>query len=465
MQVVAFDTETALIRPALLAPPLVCVTSQRSGEGAQICHVTAAEKRIEVWLSGSENILVGHNTAYDMAVICERFPILRPRIFEAYAQDRVTDTMIRQQLLDIAAGCYRGRVGEKGKWFSYEYTLEALAKRCAGMQLLKDGWRLSYAEFLDTPLEEWPRRAREVQAAARPRVVELTARIEDVDAAGKPREDEETIKALVKERAGLEEMIAGDPMRCAEYPLDDARATLAVYQAQEKHVAYLADQYRQARAAFALHLSSAWGLRTDAVGVELLRSTTQAQYDELEDELIQLGLIRNDKKKTRDTKAAKARMIRVCAEEKIPLRRTDAHADPECTKCRDGEGNPLPAGDDRLRRARLPRRGRLQRHRRRRARGVHRSERLQEGALERRPGAAEGRQVPRAHAVRLAETGRTTSSKPNIQNLRRMAGVREAFVPRPGKVFFAADYPAARIVLPRAVLRLHGSASRRWPST
>jgi len=54
----------------------------------------------------------------------------------------------------------------------------------------------------------------------------------------------------------------------------------------------------------------------------------------------------------------------------------------------------------------------------------------------------------------MAETGRTTSSKPPIQNLntgriknkksraqRLRPGVRQAFIPRPGKVFMQADYP------------------------
>ena len=41
----------------------------------------------------------------------------------------------------------------------------------------------------------------------------------------------------------------------------------------------------------------------------------------------------------------------------------------------------------------------------------------------------------------LAETGRTTSSKPNIQNLRRLPGIREAFESRDGMVFAQADYP------------------------
>jgi DNA polymerase-1 len=430
VRVIAFDTETSLIRPALLAPPLVCVAWQRPGMNAGIAHHSDVEDSLAEWLK--EYTLVGHNVAYDLAVIAERFPDLRPPIFKAYAEDRVTDTMIRQQLLDIAGGVFRGRLGEKGRWITHEYTLEALAKRNTEIRLLKDGWRLSYSEFLNTPLADWPRRAREVQAAARPRLFELETMIFPDDA---------TAKAVSKEVAGLVEMIEGDPDRASEYPLDDARATLAVYLAQEKHAAYLQDQYRQARAAFALHLSSAWGLRTDAVGVELLRSTTQANYDALEEELISLGLIRNDKAKTRDTKAAKARMVRVCREEKITLRRTDAHADPNCTKCRDEAGNPLPAGDDAcVEHVALDSDACN-------ATGDEVLEAYTEASVCKKvlsndvAALVKGVEYPVHTRYGIAETGRTTSSKPNIQNLRRMAGVREAFVPRTGKVFAAADYP------------------------
>lgn len=49
----------------------------------------------------------------------------------------------------------------------------------------------------------------------------------------------------------------------------------------------------------------------------------------------------------------------------------------------------------------------------------------------------------------LADTGRSTSAKPNVQNPRRLPGIREAFVPRPGKVFAQADF---------SVLELHALA-------
>ncbi len=435
--VVAFDTETALIRPALLAPPLVCVTWQELNHAACIEHHSTAEPRIRAWLENPNVLIVGHNVAYDLAVIIERFPHLRRLVFAAYAADRVTDTMIRQQLLDIAGGCYRGRLVGKNVWIPYNYGLEDLTRRLTEIRLLKDGWRLSYGEFIDTPLAEWPRRAREVQEAARPRIAELELQI----AAAAEAKDEAREKALSKERDGLVEMINGDPDRASSYPLDDARGALAVFLSQEEHSHWLEDQYRQARGAWALHLSSAWGLRTDEVGVEMLREATQASYDELEDELIQLGLVRDNKKRSRDTKLAKARMVRVCAEEDLPLRRTDGHTE-SSTKCKDANGNALPGGDDAcVEHISLDAEACT-------ATGddvlIHYSE---IGTLKKQlsndiPMMLKGIAYPIHTRYGLAETGRSTSSKPNIQNQSKREGFRECFVPRPGWVYFAADYPA-----------------------
>lgn len=401
---IALDTETALIRPALLAPPLVCVTWARPGLEPRIVHQSDAEHRLRELLAG-DDLIVGQNVAYDMAVVCERFPRLRPLVFAAYDADRVTDTKIRQQLLDIAGGVYRGRVGDKGRWIKHEYSLEALARRLTGVHLAKDGWRLSYAEFLDTPLAEWPARAREVQAAARARLV----------AGNLSGEETKQLTALVE----------SDPERPVRYAIEDACATLAVYSKQEVHADYLHDQFRQARAAFWLHLSSAWGLRTDAIGVETLRRETQAAHDELEEELRLAGLVRADG--TRDTKAAKALMIAVCEREGLRLRRTDAHAScsagDACTDhvCLDADACAA-TGDETL--AAYAEISTLKKV-------------LSNDVEALRKGTA----YPVHTRYGLAETGRTTSSGPNIQNLRRRAGIREAFVPRLGKVFAQADYP------------------------
>jgi len=437
--VIAIDTETALIRPAQLAPEMVCLTWQEAGSSAQIADVCDPDdvvKRLTSWLSTSTTLLVGHNVAYDMAVIVEAFPTLRPLVFMAYAENRIADTMVRQRLLDTAMGTYRGRFVRPGLFLTYRYGLEDLTARFTDMRLVKDGWRMSYAEFIGVPLGDWPRRAREVQDAARPRVLALEARI-----AAAPKDDP-SAKALAKERDGLLEMVNGDPNRCAEYPLDDARATLLVYQAQEKHAAYLADQYRQTRSEFALHLSSAWGIRIDEAGLDALERETRADYDEHEDELLQLGFIRDDKTRTRDTKLAKSRMVRVCREQDIPLRRTEGHYEAETTKCRGVDGAALPAGhDDCAEHVSLDADAceASEDHVLKRYAQISTLKKMLTSDV---PAMRKGVLYPLHTRYGWAETGRTTSSKPNIQNVSTRQGLRECYVPRPVMVFAAVDYPA-----------------------
>lgn len=442
---------------------MVCLTWQSPGEEAGIEHHSTCEARIADWLQ--HDLLIGANVAYDMAVVAERFPNLRPLIFKAYDEDRVTDVQIRQRLLDIAAGVYRGRCVGKGKFIPYEYSLEAIARRCAGMQLQKDGWRLSYGYFIDTPIEQWVERARVVQEEAKPRLAALEARlaIETDD------------KALKKEVEGLREMIASAPEQCIIYPKDDARATLAAYLAQEQHAKYLGDEYRQGRAAFGLHLESTWGLKTDEESVDILRAWIKANIAQLEDELVEAALVRIDKKgkSSRDTKAAKRRMMHVCARDGLTLRRTDGHSESD-TKCKNAAGELLPSGDEHE--------------------DLRDRECAEHVALDREACEATEDEILVAYAelstdkkvlsndiaaldkgtrwpihtrFGLAETGRSTSSKPNIQNWARgrkcrecvkgrtaggekckpcggsgtLDGAREAFVPRPGKVFAQNDYP------------------------
>ncbi|MCL2726053.1 MAG: hypothetical protein FWD69_16630 [Polyangiaceae bacterium] len=218
--------------------------------------------------------------------------------------------------------------------------------------------------------------------------------------------------ARKKEIAGLAAMIASPPEQCLRYPLNDARATLAVFEAQEKHAVWLADQYRQARAAFALHLSSAWGLRTDADGVKRLRAEVLEQFADVEEELKEIRLVREDG--SRDTKAAKRLMIEVCRREKLAIRRTDAHftgstckrldgtkvADrsDECEEhvCLDEDACAATEDEDLKMYAEL-------------------------STLKKVIGndlqtLAQGVMYPIHTRYGLAETGRTTSSKPNIQN-------------------------------------------------
>ena len=390
--VISWDTETGLIRPGCLAPPMVCLSSCRPGLEPRLIHAGDAKPRLLEWLSGRD-ILVGHNVAYDCAVVSSEFPELLPYVFEAYKANLVTDTKIRQQLLDIAAGCYRGRMGDGNKWVKYDYTLDACHRRAVGSGLNKDGWRLSYSFFRDVPLDRWEERARDLQARLMAGDLLPQPGMEE----GLPEKDRQAI-------------LSSDPATVLQYPKDDAVATLTVFEAQEKHAEYLVDQYRQSYAAFCMHLTSCWGISTDPAKVEEIRQATEGELQDITYRLMQTGLVRQDG--SRDTKKAALYMTEVCAREGLPLRETakggvclDSDA---CTSA----GDPL----------------------------------LKDYADFTGYRTVLDKDIPmlRSGLVQtsfgLAESGRTTSAKPNLQNMRKAGDVRACFVPRPGYVFAQADY-------------------------
>lgn len=428
-RIVAFDLETCLIAPGQQAPQLVCLTWQEGERGeAKIVDWRKAEAVLRPLLEDPNVVFVGHNVAFDFAVICEWCPALKDLVFQAYADDRVTDTMIRQRLLDIAAGVAKGRLLPNGKHMPALYDLASLARRNTAMVLTKDAWRLSYAGFLEYPLEQWPERALELQAIAREKLREIDAKIAIIEANNTKKRAKDLAKALVKERQMLTDMIDGEASRCTEYALDDTRATAGVHFAQEKHVKYLDDQYRQTRYYFALHLSSAWGICVDGPGVQRLKAVIEAEKDEVEDELRAAGLVREDG--TCDMKAAKARMVHVCREEGLQILFTDKHFDKQ---------DPCKAGDA------------CEEHIKLDADACDRTEddlliafatrkTLTKQLTTDIPALEAGVYYPIHTRYWLAETGRSTSSKPNIQNQSKRPGFRESFISRPGYLFFQNDF-------------------------
>jgi DNA polymerase I-like protein with 3'-5' exonuclease and polymerase domains len=353
---IAIDSETCLFRAGCMAPPLVCVTwadERTSG----ILHWQESEGPLLQWLRGTDEI-VGQNFAYDACVFMAQFPDLTPTLFQAYQDDRVTDTKIRQQLLDIAAGYYRAGPDSNGVWRKRGYSLADLARRFLGKTLDKDTWRTGYAALRDLPLSEWPQGA-------------------------------------------------------IDYAVDDARTTLDIALLQEAHKDFLKDQFRQTRAALALALSSNWGLRTDPKAVEEFASLVEADYDEVKAKLRDTGILRVNG--SRDTKVAKDFMIRACATQGLEPRLTATGAicmDREACEVMEDEvirdyshfltlGKVLSTDVAMLRSATV---------------------------------------LPVHPRYDLAESGRTTCSKPNIQNVSRRKGSREPYTPRPGKLFAQADY-------------------------
>ena len=411
-----------------MAPKPVCMTWQFAGEAApSITHHTDCERLLRGWLEDPEVLFVGHNVAFDFAVVLEAWPHLNKLIFAAYEANRVTDTMVRSWLIDNACGIYRGVVKANGYRVPITYDLEREAKRRANIVLKKDEWRLSYGEFIDTPLDGWVAKARDVQTRAAVRLAEIDALT--------PTLKKDELKAHKKQIDSLRSMVDGDPGQCLVYPLEDARATLAVFQAQEKHAHFLKDQYRQTFAYFALYLSSCWGIRTNPDAIEVLWKRVQEKFEEMDEELQLAGLVRPDG--TRDTKAAKERMIRICRDGAMSVVRTEAHfkEDAPCGGRDDCEEHVCLDGDACERSEDLLL--------------MHYAERttLAKQLANDIPAMKIGAYTPLHTRYGFAATGRTTSSSPkivpgtNIQNISKHFGFREVYVPRPGHVFLDLDYP------------------------
>lgn len=367
MRIVAMDTETALFRPGVMAPELVCVSFQEQGQRAQLVHVRESEPLLRGWLEDPEIHLVGHNLSYDAAVILAAFPHLLDLVFAAYDAGRMHCTQVRENLLDIALGRFRFEEKPDGTRVARGYSLDDLSSRYRGKRLDKDTWRLRYVELVGLPVSEWPEGAQ-------------------------------------------------------EYPKEDAVATLAAYEGQERicrprGVYLLEDAADKTRRAFALHLMSAWGLRTDAVRVAAFARQTEANLLQIEGELIEAGLVRPNG--VRDTKAAAARMIDICKELGVPVPRTAKEG-----VCLDADAC-LDSGDPLLQ--------------------LYAKLGQQKSALSKDVPLLEmGAKYPIHARFSILKTGRTSSS-PNVQNLGRGGDVRSCFVPRKGMVFAQADYASLEL--------------------
>jgi hypothetical protein len=209
---VAFDTETHLIEPGLLAPPLVCAQWTVDGDAPSLVHRANTYERVLEWLE-SDHVLVGHNIAYDMGVIAAQYPWLMPLILRAYNQDRVTDTQIREQLIMIARGEFRSYADADGDLHPVKYSLADCVRRHFSTELKKDGWRLFYRAFDQTPNTlDWHEVATRFQDACR--------RGEWPDWASAVTD---------KDRQGL---LAARPEEAVLYALEDARVTHRLYESQ-----------------------------------------------------------------------------------------------------------------------------------------------------------------------------------------------------------------------------------------
>lgn len=378
MRDIAFDAETWLIAPGRLAPRLVCLSHCDATGAPVLLDRDEGLDWLELRLAEPETRFVGHNVAYDFGVCCEARPSLLPAVFGAYAQDRVADTGVREMLRKIAHGWLKfdPRTNKKPLFNLAALVEEYFAEHVAGKSG-DDAWRFRYHELDGVPLAQWPREA-------------------------------------------------------VEYAREDARWTWRVWQWQEAK-GPTADLFPQCRAAWMLHLMSAWGMRTDPAAVDALEATLQGHVDAAMDLLVPAGLCRRNKD------GSTSRNLKVVQDRVAAAYRGAPPMTAPSTKFPLGQvktaDEVLEATPDEL----LNKLAEIGQDQKELSTYV--------------PWLRRGKDLPVNPGFNvLVESGRTSCKDPNIQNQPRRKGVRECFVPRPGRIFIGCDYAQAELYAMAQVL-------------
>lgn len=397
----AFDTETGLIAPGLLAPTLVCVSQadDHSPDGRLGLPSEMYGAVVEA-LQDPGVVLVGQNIAYDFGVLANEYPELLPLIFQAYADGRVSDTKIREKLLDLAAGKLND--GSSGANARRRYDMATLWERYFNEDISEDkknpdAWRLRYIELLGLPVEKWPPEAARYAREDAVRTLRLWWVQVDKAHEVNNRNGNHLRKVIMRENGRL----VNEEETCA--------------------------------AAWVLHLMGMWGVRTDGEAVGKLAAKLQAELRLSNEALLHAGVLKYKKDGTEQRDMARIKALVTAAYNGAPPT-TDKGA-PSTDK-----QTLLDAPTDRQPRQLLT---------------------LPDGTQESRPvlqilagisaikhnldtyvdALAQGATVPiTPRWNELVGTGRTSCQGPNLQNLPRTGGWRRCLQPRPGMVYINADY-------------------------
>ncbi len=426
MRYVFWDSETHLIKRGLIAPKMVCLTFAEQveqdllGEPERVTREHQAlvpsalcEAREDVSTTTGQSrgtfvqgimlradaitwlraqlldpgvTIVGHNVWFDLGVAVVADSSLLPLIFAKLEAGLVHDTQVRQQLIDIATGEMKFFLDEDGDPQATKYDLAAIARRLLNKHVSKkDSWRLKYALLDGVPLSEWPAEA-------------LFYAINDAVTTGQihAKQDE----------------IAGGP---------------------------IPNSIEQHRAAWALHLMSMWGVRTDGPAVEKLKEELTRDFSAMMTELRPSGLLKIIPARLVTRGALKG----TTTAEKVT--KNMAAIKDRVTECYtkaikpDGTPGEVPLSESgknvSTNKKTLTESGDTQLKKLAEAGAIGKLLNTYVPVLE------SGTQWPICPRYNvLVETGRTSCSNPNIQNPPRAGGVRNCFVPRDGWVYAFSDY-------------------------
>lgn len=245
--IVGWDLETEPFAPGVLVPEPICVAAD-FGDG-QLVFVAHCDPEFDEVLEMclDADLSVNTNIAFDMSVLVAHRPHLAPKVWAAYRENRVTDIMIRDMLLALA-----------------------------------DTGDLSF-EFLENGAKR-PLLFSQLEMEKRHLGIDRSADKDDEDA---PRKNYVMMKGIPASEY---------PEDFRQYPLHDASNAREIYFKQEKIAAErggLDAQFLNARAAFALYLSSSWGFEIDTeYAQEMLDGLAPMAHESNFPGLLETGILR-----------------------------------------------------------------------------------------------------------------------------------------------------------------------------
>lgn len=391
-QPIVFDFETYKFGPGEMAPKPVCLSYAAEGVKGIVVGddmATMLEAILDGVISG-KYVVINFSIAFDFAVALQWMPRLWGKIWKAYRSGGgVLCSRVREKLLDIAEGVHGGERNHKGQMVKHLYDLGDVIRRRFKVELVKgdDSWRTRYRELEGVPLADWPKAA-------------------------------------------------------VDYSIQDSVWPLELYHQQQSRahtMRYkLPDQFDQTFTDLTLRLMSATGMRTDGEAIDTLAKATEARMAELRYELQMEGLMRIPRvkrtgtmtKASKDTTKVRAMIERSFSGGAIPRTKpTDKHPTGQIKT----DADTLEMCDEPI------------------AAVLHEYTGLEKSASAFIDKLFAGVNAPiHPNFNVLVNSGRTSCSKPNLQQLPRVPGVRECCVPAPlvwlpnGKpsptVFATCDY-------------------------
>lgn len=260
-RVACLDLETALIRPGLCAPPVSVCSIYRPGLGVKLYGTWELES-VVLELLESDWVIVGHNFAYDALCLCEWYPRLRRAIVRAYNEGRILDTGLTERICEISKGDMRGQL--------------ALDRLCSRYGLNHKSKH-------------------------------------DVD------EDEQEIRLGFGRHWGTD--LSGLSPEEVGYCTDDVVICWNLFERQwGKRLVTQKDLAKLCRTDFCLKAISAFGLRADKNITDKLEEAARAEVAKLCEMAIDKGFMRRERNKPEPVKTKKAYQAAVAAAFKIPTR-------------------------------------------------------------------------------------------------------------------------------------------------